>query len=149
MRPVADDLIVIDAKEAMRRAQALIERYRFGPLGLWVIEDSESGECAGWGCLKHLDKTEEIEVGYGLLRRFWGRGIATEVARRLVRHGFEDIGLERIAGVTHPDNVASRNVLSKTGLTYLGLVNRYYGRETTYFELLRSSWKPATRAGSG
>jgi hypothetical protein len=31
-------------------------------------------------------------------------------------------------------------VLTKLGMTYLGLVNRYYGSETTYFELLRTDW---------
>lgn len=136
MRRAGDDA-TIDRDEALRRSTELIERTRSGPLGFWVIEDPASGECAGWGCLKHLDKGEEIEVGYGLRRALWGRGIATEVARRLLRHAFEDLGLERIVAVTRPENAASRNVLTKIGMNYLGLVNRYYGRETTYFELLR------------
>lgn len=149
MRRAGDDAI-IDRGEALRRSMELIERTRSGPLGFWVIEDPESGECAGWGCLKHLDKGEEIEVGYGLRRAFWGRGIATEVARCLLGHAFEDLGLERIVAVTRPENVASRNVLTKIGMTYLGLVDRYYGRETTYFELLRPDWEASLiRAGSG
>jgi RimJ/RimL family protein N-acetyltransferase len=134
LRPAGADP-VMNEEEARALAHTIREKYRFGPDGIWAADDRTSGEALGWAALKNLDKTDEIEVGYGLRRGAWGRGVATEVARRLVRHGFEDRGLERIVGVTHPDNIASQNVLRKAGLTYLGLVNRYYGRETTYFEI--------------
>lgn len=130
--------------EALERARAIIARQR-GNYGLWAIEDKSTGEFLGWGALKDLDGNPEIEVGYGLRREAWGRGVATEVARELVRYGFEDLGLERIVAVTQPPNMASRNVLTKLGMTFLGLVSRYYGRETTYFELLRGDWE-TTRA---
>jgi len=125
-----------DVDEAVERARAMIARQR-GNYGLWRIEEKTTGEFLGWVALKDLDGTEEIEVGYALRREAWGRGVATEVARELVRYGFEDLSLERIVGVTQPPNMASRNVLTKLGMTYLGLVNRYYGRETTYFEMFR------------
>ena len=131
-------------EEALTLAHTVREKYRYGPYGIWAIDERTLREPLGWAALKYLDTSDEIEVGYGLRRGAWGRGVATEAARRLVRHGFEDRALDRIVGVTHPDNVASQNVLRKTGLTYLGLVNRYYGRELTYFELLAP-----TREGSG
>ena len=124
-----------DPDGALERARAIIARQR-GNYGLWAIEDKPSGELLGWGALKDLDGTKEIEVGYGLRPEAWGRGVATEIARELVRYGFEDLGLQRIVAVTQPPNMASRNVLTKLGMTYLGIVDRYYGRETTYFELL-------------
>ncbi len=129
-------------EEARQRGSMVLEKYRYGPLGLWAVDEKATRETVGWGALKDLDGNPEIEVGYGLLRRFWGRGIATEVARRLLRHGFEDHGLERIVAVTHPENIASRHVLEKLGMRYLGNVNRYYGRETTYFEMVRFEWSP-------
>jgi RimJ/RimL family protein N-acetyltransferase len=145
-----------DPDEALERARGIIARQR-GNYGLWAIEDKSTSEFLGWGALKDLDGNPEIEVGYGLRREAWGRGVATEVARELVRYGFEDLGLERIVAVTQPPNTASRNVLTKFGMTYLGLVNRYYRRETTYFELLRpignvsasERASVARRAGSG
>jgi len=139
LRPVGLDPVMTEA-EARALAHTIREKYRFGSYGLWAIDDRASGEALGWGALKNLDTTEEIEVGYGLRRSAWGRGVATEVARRLIRYGFEELRLERIVGVTHPDNVASQSVLRKAGLTYLGLVKRYYGRETTYFELPTGDW---------
>jgi RimJ/RimL family protein N-acetyltransferase len=129
--------------EAVERARGVIARQR-GNFGLWAIHDKATGEFLGWGALKDLDGNPEIEVGYGLRRAAWGRGVATEVARELVRYGFEDLGLERIVAVTQPPNMASRNVLTKLGMTYLGLVNRYYGKETTYFELKKEVWSSRT-----
>ena len=46
----------------------------------------------------------DVEVGYRLLPEAWGQGFATEGATALVRYGFDDLGLDRIIGVTHPDN---------------------------------------------
>jgi RimJ/RimL family protein N-acetyltransferase len=133
-----------DVDEAIERARSMIARQR-GNYGLWAIIEKSNGEFLGWVALKDLDGNPEIEVGYGLRKEAWGRGVATEIARELVRYGFEDLGLERIVGVTRPLNMASRNVLTKLGMTYLGLVNRYYGKETTYFELLRANWPRLSR----
>jgi ribosomal-protein-alanine N-acetyltransferase len=77
--------------------------------------------------LKYIPKTVEVEVGYRLLHEAWGQGFATEVARELVRYGFEEVGLDRIIGLTHPDNVASQRVLMKAGLAAAGW-GRYYGQ---------------------
>ena len=85
---------------------------------------------------------DEVEVGYRLRYGAWGRGFATEGARELVRYGFDDLGLQRIVGVTHPDNEASQRVLQKIGLTDIGW-GRYYGRAVRVFETVRDpDWRP-------
>jgi RimJ/RimL family protein N-acetyltransferase len=71
-------------------------------------------------------------VGYRLLRNAWGHGFATEGARELVRYGFDSVGLHRIIGVTHPDNLASQRVLMKAGLADAGF-GRYYGERLRLF----------------
>lgn len=55
------------------------------------------------------------ELVYDLERGSWGRGFATAVAEELVRHGFAEMGLERIEALTSVDNVASQRVLRKCG----------------------------------
>jgi RimJ/RimL family protein N-acetyltransferase len=74
----------------------------------------------------------EIEVGYRLAPNAWGRGYATEGARAVVRYGFADLGLDRIIGLTHPDNAASQRVLQKAGLKDSGWGN-YYRRRLRLF----------------
>lgn len=101
-------------------------------LGIFVAKEKESGEDIGWFCLKQLDDTAEIEIGYRLLKKFWGRGYATEGARCLVEFGFEVLGLQEIVGVTLPTNIPSQQVLKKIGLQYVGIAP-YYGFDLSYF----------------
>jgi [ribosomal protein S5]-alanine N-acetyltransferase len=60
------------------------------------------------------------DIGYGVRRDLWGRGIASEAASLLVDFGFRTLGLHRIFAVHHPDNVASGRVLQKIGMRYEG-----------------------------
>jgi ribosomal-protein-alanine N-acetyltransferase len=46
----------------------------------------------------------------------WGEGLATEVARELVRVAFDDVGLPDVVAFTLPTNVASQRVMQKAGL---------------------------------
>jgi RimJ/RimL family protein N-acetyltransferase len=115
--------------------------YRLYPgLGTWRAAQRDTGACIGWFTFKYVPKTIEIEVGYRLLPEAWGQGFATEGARELVRYGFDDLGLERIIGVTHPDNLASQRVLMKAGLVDEGW-GHYYGRRLRLFAAHRRSWQ--------
>ncbi len=58
------------------------------------------------------------ELAYVLSRESWGHGYATEVARRLIVFGFDELGLRRITAMCHPDNFASARVLEKAGMRF-------------------------------
>jgi len=60
------------------------------------------------------------DIGYGVRRDLWGRGLATEAASLLVDFGFRSLGLHRISAVHHPDNVASGRVLQRIGMRFEG-----------------------------
>lgn len=131
----------IDA--AMRRVPRVYSLYP--GLGTWRATRRDNGEFIGWFALKYIPRTAEVEVGYRLRYGAWGRGFATEGARELVRYGFDDLGLHRIVGVTHPANAASQRVLTKIGLADVG-AGRYYGRSVRVFESVRDpAWKPVWR----
>ena len=49
----------------------------------------------------------------------WGRGLATEGARALVRLAFEEFGTERVFAETMTVNAGSRRVLEKAGLRHV------------------------------
>ncbi|HEX7328787.1 MAG TPA: GNAT family N-acetyltransferase [Casimicrobiaceae bacterium] len=112
-------------------------------LGTWRATRRDNGDFVGWFALKYIPRTSVVEVGYRLRHAAWGRGYATEGARSLVEYGFDELGLFRIVGVTHPDNVASQRVLAKAGLADIGW-GHYYGRSVRVFEAVRDpGWKPA------
>jgi RimJ/RimL family protein N-acetyltransferase len=126
-----------DAMHRIPRAYAL-----YPGLGTWRATRRDNGEFIGWFALKYIPGTAEVEVGYRLRHGAWGRGYATEGARELVRHGFDDLGLYRIVGVTHPQNTASQRVLLKAGLADAGW-GHYYGRPVRVFERVRdAAWRP-------
>jgi [ribosomal protein S5]-alanine N-acetyltransferase len=127
-----------DGKAAPRQATAAamrrILRYpRLYPdLGIWYATRRDTGAFIGWFTLKYAGRSPDVEVGYRLLHRAWGKGFATEGATALVHYGFDDLGLHRIIGVTHPDNVASQRVLMKAGLIDRGW-GRYYDERLRFF----------------
>jgi [ribosomal protein S5]-alanine N-acetyltransferase len=86
--------------------------------GNWVAVTKSTNNIIGWFCLKDMDNTPTIEVGYRLLFDYWGNGYATEGSRKLIEYGFTKCNLQTIAGVTHPLNVRSQHVLLKCGLTF-------------------------------
>jgi [ribosomal protein S5]-alanine N-acetyltransferase len=63
-------------------------------------------------------KTGETELGYCFKREYWGKGYATEVSQALVKWIFETTELAHIIGFAAEENVASRNVLEKIGMTF-------------------------------
>ena len=60
----------------------------------------------------------EGEIGYWIGVPFWGRGLIPEATREVMRHGFEDLGLERLWCGYFDGNEKSRRVQEKCGFRY-------------------------------
>lgn len=89
-------------------------------MGLWA--GFTAGRFVGWWLLRarlHTPVEGEAELGYRLLRRSWGQGLASEGARELIRYGFEDLGLTRIFAETMTINTASQATMTAVGLRYV------------------------------
>ena len=91
---------------------------RLRPAGFWAAEDPETGAFLGWFALEP-GEVREVELGYRLRAETWGRGLATEGSRALVRTAFDDLGVDRVWAQTMAVNFASRRVMEKAGLRYL------------------------------
>ncbi len=95
--------------------QAHWEKYGYGNWGI-LLEGEK--EIIGWAGLQYLPELDETEVGFLLDRPFWGRGYATEAALASLQFGFSNFGFDHIIALVHPDNLASRRVITKCGMTY-------------------------------
>jgi len=87
--------------------------------GFFLIFNKETKEFVGRCGLVHLGMQHDhpdVEIGYMFYEKFWGKGYATEVARRLLKWGFEELKLPSIIGVTRKENIASQRVLEKLGM---------------------------------
>lgn len=102
--------------EAMLRERILAYYDEHPGLGIWATHERSSGEFVGMHLLNHIRGEAHVQVGYVLRSEFWGRGYATEMCARVLRYGFGELGLPRIAAITDLPNVASQRVLLKAGL---------------------------------
>ena len=91
--------------------------HRRGYSFLAVVE-RDSGALIGDGGLHPLGGVgPDVELGYTLARRAWGKGYATELGLALVEYAFGVIDVPRVVAQVEPENTASRNVLTKLGMT--------------------------------
>jgi [ribosomal protein S5]-alanine N-acetyltransferase len=67
-----------------------------------------------------MTERDSAEMGYCLHRNVWGQGFGTELARTLLRFGFEQLGLHRIFAYCDTRNIGSYRVLEKVGMSREG-----------------------------
>lgn len=87
-----------------------------------AIIEKDSRQFIGWCGVDHRDRTRSSPVLFYLLKAdFWGKGLATEAAQALLAFAFGELKVPRIDGGADFSNIASKRVMEKLGMTYLGL----------------------------
>ena len=111
-------------EEVKRLHRARLAAARGVPgLGFWA--GFVDGEFVGWWILEPPERADQgpvdgqAELGYRILRRHWRNGLASEGARELLRHGFEDLGLTRIFAETMTVNAGSRATMTAVGMQHV------------------------------
>lgn len=136
---------------AEQRDQLATIRAKYGamgePFGAFALVERATGELIGTGLLKPLPdadgkNTNDIEIGWHVARRCWGRGFATEVGRALATRGFDRLSLDTLNIVIHPGNTRSVAVARRLGASFKGRTNLYYGEELELFQLERRPVRP-------
>jgi RimJ/RimL family protein N-acetyltransferase len=92
-----------------------------------------------------LERSGSGTLGYGIGTEHWGRGIATEAVREVVRYAFEELRLHRVQAWVFANNAASQRVLEKVGFSYEGVLREKVAWGDTrvddkVFGLLRHEW---------
>ena len=88
----------------------------------WKIVLKDSHEFIGLAGIKlSYDKFKLGEIYFKLLPSHWGKGYATEVAKILIKRGFEDFHLHKVEAGVSTENIKSIKVLEKSGMTREGL----------------------------
>lgn len=70
------------------------------------------------GHTNRVTRDDECELGYWLGKPFWGRGYMPEAAKELLRHGYEDLGMQTIWCGYYDGNEKSKRVQEKIGFLY-------------------------------
>ena len=107
---VEDSRDIIKSVLAVNETYAICKRQdnrAIGSIGLMRGEQS------------NLDIPEDDgEIGYWIGVPFWGQGYVPEAVRELIRHGFEDLKLNRIWCGYFEGNDKSKRVQEKCGFRY-------------------------------
>lgn len=110
---------VVSLSEIERRIKEdVLGDYKKYGFGRFAVELKSEKKFIGFAGLKYLEDLKEVDLGYRLIKAYWGRGYATEASRASIEFGFNDLNLERIMAMVLPDNKASVNVLHKLGFTF-------------------------------
>jgi RimJ/RimL family protein N-acetyltransferase len=140
---------------AIGHARRIAAAQKVDGLGYWVglVDD----DFVGWWILQPAHGPDQpddpgvADLGYRLLRRHWGKGLASEGARELVRYGFEEVELDRIIAQTIAGNARSRAVLERVGLSYVRTFPSSMSRAVegveegeVEYELTREQWERST-----
>ena len=120
------------------------------PASKFAIVEIASGELVGGIGLSVEERHMHAELGYWVGVPYWGKGYATEAAREMVRHGFEDIKLNRIFAGVFTGNPASEQVLKKIGFKHEGTLRQHFLKNGQYLDdecygMLASEWKAQQR----
>jgi len=119
MEHFSGELSRAESDALARRIGEHFDRHGFG---LWAVEVPGVTAFAGFVGLSipsfaaHF--TPCVEVGWRLAEEHWGRGYATEGARTALAFGFGELGLREIVSFTVPENIRSRRVMEKIGMTH-------------------------------
>jgi len=134
------------AREAIANIR---QQYIDNGIGRWAMTEKATGDFMGWTGLK-LMKTptnnhiDYYDLGYRMMKQYWGKGYATESAIASVRYGFEQLQLQDIYGWADVGNTASRHVLEKAGLRYVETFD-YEGDAHDWLRLKRDEWEQSVR----
>lgn len=115
----------------IRREEELVEDdsvYNFG----FVLK--ETGELIGSGGLVFVEERGMYELGYNLMKKYWGKGLTTEAAQRIVDFAANDLEQKTLFCCHAKDNPASGRVMEKIGFKYIGDSVYYSWDKTRKFD---------------
>lgn len=110
---------VVSFEEIDRRIREnVLAGYEKHGYARFAVDWKKTRQFIGFSGLKYLEDLDEVDLGYRLLRDFWGQGLATESGRASLEFGFNHLGLESIIGQVLKANKASIRVLEKLNFKF-------------------------------
>lgn len=113
----------------------------------WGVYDKRTDKFCGAGGYNALDKKDRrAEIGFWLLKEYWGRGIMKEVFPKLYELGFVNLNLNRIEAYVVKENVKCKAAIKKVNLTHEGTMREFEiknGEKISLdiYSILKSEWQ--------
>lgn len=114
----------LTVKETSEFIDRLKKHYTKNGFNYFATEILESGELIGFIGLAvqdyKTDFTPAVDIGWRLKKSAWGKGYATEGAKKCLELAFSELNLEKIISTCTEKNSKSENVMKKIGMEKIG-----------------------------
>jgi RimJ/RimL family protein N-acetyltransferase len=126
--------------EAWRHMAAITGHWYFRGYGVWAVEEKSTGKVVGRIGLFNPQDWPGFELGWTLARSSWGKGYATEGARRALDYALTDMGRDHVISLIAPENVASIKVGERLGEKVEG-ETEVMGHHVLIYGIGRDEWR--------
>ena len=125
--------------EAWRQMAMIIGHWHLRGYGIWAVEERESKKLVGRIGFFNPEGWPGFELGWVLGREYWGRGYATEGARRALEYAFTEMNREKIISLIRPENRGSIRVAERLGERLEGRTE-LFGKEVLVYGIEEAGW---------
>ena len=143
-----DPLTEEQSNQLARRCESLIAEQGWG---FWAVELKSSQQFMGFlGLHKpqaNLPFSPCVEIGWRLLKDYWGNGYATEAGNAALRFAFNRLNLKEVVSFTAVSNMRSRAVMERLGFydtkenfEHPGLPKGHALSEHVLYKIAKSQW---------
>jgi RimJ/RimL family protein N-acetyltransferase len=115
---------ITSKEQLIESIDSIRQQYIDFGVGRWAIINKKTNEFIGWTGLEFV--TKEInnhknyyDLGYRLIKRFWGHGFATESAFASLDYAFDKLNAKKVYAIADCRNEASNKILKKVDLSLL------------------------------
>jgi RimJ/RimL family protein N-acetyltransferase len=117
-------------------------------VGRWAITDKKTNDFIGWTGLEYVTELTNnhknyYDLGYRLIKKYWGQGIATETAYASLHYAFDKLNADEVFARADSKNIGSSRVLEKVGLRFIetfdhdGVKHNWYKIDKKEFEKIK------------
>ncbi|MFA5242996.1 MAG: GNAT family N-acetyltransferase [Sulfuricella sp.] len=132
---------VYDEAATRRFVEWCLACYESHGIGPWALIEKETSALIGFCGVgpERVGDVEEINLGYRLARRYWGKGFATESTRAVLAYAFESKECQSVVVIIEPEHVASLRVAEKSGFCSFQEV-AFHGKQVRLYRLICEKW---------
>ncbi len=130
-----------DFKSLKRRIDRYIDHQSTFGYSKWLVIEKKSGAFIGDCGIVSMTSGSQIinDIGFRLASQYWAKGLGSEMTKSWIRAYFIHFSYDLLYAHAEPDNIRSKQLLSKLGFSYEESVS-VFGAALDRYSLDRSSW---------
>lgn len=149
---IANDMITLPSPFGKEDALQIINESNGSNVIKGIVE-AESENLVGVVKLRDFDKEHErIELSFWISSPWWGKGLAANACKKVLKIAFETPGINRVYAYNLARNEHSSKVLQKIGMEREGLLRQRVKKNGVFEDvyvsaILRKTWRAISNKG--